>query len=63
MWTGPAVLLLGALLGTNLRARAWNEGAWLVAVSTVLFAIDFVIAKHLLRGLSTLTVMTARMTL
>jgi drug/metabolite transporter (DMT)-like permease len=63
MWTGLAVLLLGTLLGTNLRALAWNEGAWLVAVSTVLFAIDFVIAKHLLRELSTLTVMTARMTL
>ncbi|MDE3078335.1 MAG: EamA family transporter, partial [Chloroflexota bacterium] len=27
------------------------------------FAIDFVIAKHLLRGLATLTVMTARMTI
>ncbi|HLZ26859.1 MAG TPA: EamA family transporter [Chloroflexota bacterium] len=63
MWTGLAVLLLGTLLGTNLRALAWNAGAWLVAVSTVLFAIDFVIAKHLLRELSTLTVMTARMTL
>jgi drug/metabolite transporter (DMT)-like permease len=63
MWTGLAVLLLGTLLGTNLRALAWNQGAWLVAASTALFAIDFVIAKHLLRELSTLTVMTARMTL
>jgi drug/metabolite transporter (DMT)-like permease len=41
----------------------WNQGAILIAASTVLFAIDFVIAKHLLRGLSTLMVMTARMTL
>src|SRR5579859_3536511 len=48
MWTGLAVLLLGTSLGTNLRALAWNEGAALVGVSTVLFAIDFVIAKHLL---------------
>jgi len=63
MWAGFAVLLLGTLLGTNLGALAWNEGAWLVAASTILFAIDFVIAKHLLRGLATLTVMTARMTL
>jgi drug/metabolite transporter (DMT)-like permease len=62
-WAGLVVLLLGTLLGTNLRALAWNEGAWLVGVSTTLFAIDFVIAKHLLRGLTTLTVMTARMTL
>jgi drug/metabolite transporter (DMT)-like permease len=63
MWAGFAVLLLGTVLGTNLGALAWNEGAWLVAASTILFAIDFVIAKHLLRGLATLTVMTARMTL
>jgi drug/metabolite transporter (DMT)-like permease len=63
MWAGFLVLLVGALLGTNLHALAWNGGAWLVAASTVLFAVDFVIAKHLLRGLATLTVMTARMTL
>jgi len=35
----------------------------LIAASTVLFAIDFVIAKQLLRGLATLTVLTARMTI
>ncbi|MDE3075064.1 MAG: DMT family transporter, partial [Chloroflexota bacterium] len=61
MWAGFAVLLLGALLGTDLHALKWNQGAWLILASTVLFAIDFVIAKHLLRGLATLTVMTARM--
>lgn len=63
MWAGFAVLLLGTMLGTNLHALKWNEGAWLIGASTVLFAIDFVIAKHLLRGLATLTVMTARMTI
>ncbi len=63
MWAGFAVLLLGTLLGTNLHALKWNDGAWLIGASTVLFAIDFVIAKHLLRGLATLTVMTARMTI
>jgi drug/metabolite transporter (DMT)-like permease len=63
LWAGFAVLLLGTLLGTNLGALKWNQGAWLIAASTVFFAIDFVIAKHLLRGLATLTVMTARMTL
>lgn len=63
MWAGFAVLLLGTMIGTNLHALQWNAGAWLIAASTVLFAIDFVIAKHLLRGLATLTVMTARMTL
>ncbi len=58
MWAGFAVLLLGTLLGADLHALEWNTGAWLIAASTVLFAIDFVIAKHLLRGLATLTVMT-----
>jgi drug/metabolite transporter (DMT)-like permease len=63
MWAGFAVLLLGTLVGTDLHALEWNQGAWLIGASTVLFAIDFVIAKHLLRGLATLTVMTARTTL
>lgn len=63
LWAGFAVLLLGTLLGTNLHALKWNDGALLIGASTVLFAIDFVIAKHLLRGLATLTVMTARMTI
>jgi drug/metabolite transporter (DMT)-like permease len=57
------VLLIGTVLGTSLNTLQWNAGAWLIVVSTVLFAIDFVIAKHLLEGLATLTVMTARMTL
>ncbi|HLG71728.1 MAG TPA: DMT family transporter [Chloroflexota bacterium] len=63
MWAGFAVLLLGTMLGSNLHALKLNEGALLIAASTVLFAADFVIAKHLLRGLATLTVMTARMTI
>jgi len=63
LWAGFAVLLVGTMLGTNLGALKWNEGAVLILASTVLFAIDFVIAKHLLKGLSTLMVMTARMSL
>jgi drug/metabolite transporter (DMT)-like permease len=63
VWAGLAVLLVATILGTNLEALQWNAGAALIAVSTVLFAIDFVIAKYLLRNLATLTVMTARMTL
>ncbi|GAC1692644.1 MAG: hypothetical protein PVS2B1_15870 [Candidatus Dormibacteraceae bacterium] len=63
LWAGFAVLLIGTQLGTNLHALKWNYGALLIAASTVLFAIDFVIAKHLLKGLSTLMVMSARMTL
>lgn len=63
LWAGFAVLLVGTMLGTNLGALEWNQGALLIAASTLLFAVDFVIAKHLLKGLSTLMVMTARMSL
>lgn len=63
LWAGFAVLLIATMIGTNLGALKWNQGALLIAASTVLFAIDFVIAKHLLKGLSTLMVMTARMSL
>jgi drug/metabolite transporter (DMT)-like permease len=63
MWAGFAVLLLSTMLGTNLQTLQWNQGAWLIAGSTALFAVDFVIAKHLLRSLATLTVLTARMTI
>jgi len=63
MWAGLAVLLAGTLLGTNLGRVHWDTGAYLVMASTLLFAIDFVIAKHLLQGLSTLAVMAAKMTL
>ncbi|MBO0703078.1 MAG: DMT family transporter, partial [Candidatus Dormibacteraeota bacterium] len=63
MWFAFVVLLLGTLLGTDLHALNWNGGALLILLSSVFFAIDFVIAKYLLRGLPTLTVMTARMTM
>lgn len=63
MWFAFVVLLLGTLLGTDLGALNWNGGAVLILLSSVFFAVDFVIAKYLLRGLPTLTVMTARMTM
>jgi drug/metabolite transporter (DMT)-like permease len=63
MWAGFGVLLIATVIGTNVNALRWNQGALLILASTLLFAVDFVIAKHLLRGLSTLVVMTARMSL
>ena len=63
MWAGLLVLLVGVTLGTNLGKVHWDTGAYLILASTVLFAIDFVIAKHLLKELSTLAVMTAKMSL
>lgn len=63
VWGALAVLLVGVSFGTNLGAVRWNEGALLVALSTVFFAAGFVLAKHLLAGLSTTTVMAAKMSL
>jgi drug/metabolite transporter (DMT)-like permease len=62
MWLGLAALLVGALVGTDLGALRWNGGAALVAASTVLFGAGFVLARRLLRDLSTSTVMAAKMT-
>jgi drug/metabolite transporter (DMT)-like permease len=62
MWLGLAVLLVGAVLGTDVGALRWNRGAALVLASTVLFGGGFVLARYLLRDLSTSTVMAARMT-
>ncbi|TMC02409.1 MAG: hypothetical protein E6J41_30145 [Chloroflexi bacterium] len=62
MWLGLAGLLAGALLGTDAGALRWNGGAALVLASTLLFGAGFVVARHLLRELSTSTVMVAKMT-
>lgn len=62
MWLGLTALLAGAVLGTDVGAMRWNAGAALVLSSTVLFGAGFVLAKHLLRDLSTWTVMAAKMT-
>jgi drug/metabolite transporter (DMT)-like permease len=62
MLVGLAALLAGALVGTDLGALRWNGGAALVAASTVLFGAGLVLARRLLRDLSTSTVMAAKMT-
>lgn len=63
MWLALLVLLVGTSLGLRVDQVRWDEGALLVGLSTVLFAAGFVLAKYLLRELSTLTVMAAKMTL
>lgn len=63
VWAALAMLLVGVSFGTNLGAVHWNEGALLVALSTVFFAAGFVLAKRLLASISTVTVMAAKMTL
>ncbi len=63
MWVGLGALLVVTNIGVNLGAVRMNSGTGLLVASTVLFAAGFVLAKHLLSGLSTTTVMSARMTL
>jgi drug/metabolite transporter (DMT)-like permease len=63
LWVALITLLVGTTLGTSLHLVRWNTGALLVLLSTVLFAGGFVLAKYLLRELSTLTVMAAKMTM
>jgi drug/metabolite transporter (DMT)-like permease len=63
MWGALLLLLVGTTLGLNIQAVRWNEGAALILLSTLLFATAVVLAKFLLRDLSTLTVMTAKMSI
>ncbi len=63
VWGALAALLVGVSFGVNLGAVHWNEGALLVALSTIFFAVGFVLAKYLLATISTTTVMAAKMTL
>jgi drug/metabolite transporter (DMT)-like permease len=63
MWGALLLLLVGTTLGLNIQAVRWNEGAALIALSTLLFAAAVVLAKFLLRDLSTQTVMTAKMSI
>lgn len=61
-WGAVAVLFAASFIGVNLNAIRIGQGGLLVLSSTVLFAAGFVIAKHLLAGVSTEVVMAAKMT-
>jgi drug/metabolite transporter (DMT)-like permease len=63
VWLALAVLFAGTLWGTSMTGLHWTTGDTLVALSTLLFAAGVVLAKYLLQGLSTLTVMTAKMSI
>lgn len=61
MWAALAVLLAGLTLGVAVNAVRLDEGVLLVLAATLLFAVDFVLMKFLLRSVSALTVMTFKM--
>lgn len=61
VWAAVAVLFAASFIGINLNVVRFGQGAALVLASTLLFAAGFVIAKHVLRELSTQAVITAKM--
>ena len=66
VWLALLALLVGTTLSStaqqrNLHTLVWDQGTFLIVLSTVLFAAGFVLAKYLLRDLSIMTVMTAKM--
>jgi drug/metabolite transporter (DMT)-like permease len=61
VWLALAVLFVGTVWGASITGLHWVPGDTLIALSTVFFAAGVVLAKYLLQGLSTLTVMTAKM--
>jgi drug/metabolite transporter (DMT)-like permease len=64
VWLALAVLFIGTLWGTSIMTGLhWGTGDTLVALSTLLFAGGVVLAKYLLQRLSTLAVMTAKMSI
>lgn len=63
MWAGFAVLFIGLLFASGLGALQWNQGAVLIAIATIMYAVSWVVARRLLKRHSTLMVYTALMTM
>ena len=63
VWVALVVLLVGLTLGISVRAVRLDAGVPLLGTATLLFAVDFVVMKQLLRSVDALTVMTFKMTL
>lgn len=61
LWMALATLFVGVSLGVNLHTVQWNAGALLLTLSSVFFAAGVVLAKRLLRTISTTMVMAAKM--
>lgn len=63
VWVALLVLFVGLTIGLKFNAVQWDAGVPFLISSTLLFAIDFVLMKYLLRSVSILAVMTFKMTL
>lgn len=63
IWVALVVLFIGLSIGIKVNAVRWDVGVTFLFAATLLFALDFVIMKYLLRSVSMLTVMIFKMTL
>ena len=63
VWIALGVLLAGLSVGVAVSAVRIDAGAVFLAAGTVLFAVDFVLMKHLLRSVPPRLVMAAKMSL
>jgi drug/metabolite transporter (DMT)-like permease len=61
LWLALLVLLAGTAVGLNLHVVRLGQGDVLLVLAAALFAVGVVLAKYLLREVSTLTVMAAKM--
>ena len=61
VWAALALLLVGLTLGITTSAVRLDQGVVFIAAATLLFAVDFVVMKHLLKSVAPLTVMTFKM--
>lgn len=63
IWLALLVLFIGLSFGIRVNAVRWDTGVPLLVGATLLFALDFVVIKYLLRSVSMLTVMVFKMSL
>ena len=63
MWAGFVVLFIGLVFASGLGALQWNQGALLMAIATVMYAVSWVVARRLLKRHSTLMVYTGLMSM
>lgn len=63
IWLALLVLFIGLSFGIKVNAVRWDAGVIFLLAATLMFALDFVVIKYLLRSVSMLTVMVFKMSL
>jgi drug/metabolite transporter (DMT)-like permease len=61
IWFALLVLFAGLSFGIQVNAVRWDVGLYFLFSATILFALDFVLIKYLLRSVSMLMVMVFKM--